>query len=157
MTVQITSELRNRKMVGSFIVGKSSLKKLVLSCSSKLGYIAKTTYKKIWALIRSMVFLYSEIDLYMYRSTTHPYMECFYHIWAGAPSCYLEILGKLEKRNVGFLILHVLLLLNLGSSLKYSLYICFFHKCYFSRSWNELVELFPLLYSLRRSTCYSER
>ena len=25
-------------------------------------------------------------------------MECCYHVWAGAPSCYLELLDKLQKQ-----------------------------------------------------------
>ena len=45
-------------------------------------------------LIRSM----------LYKSTIPPYVECCCHVWAGAPSCYLELLGKLQKqicRTVG--------------------------------------------------------
>ena len=76
---------------------------LGLTFSSKLDWgsyiisIAKTGSKKIGAIIRSMKFLFPEIDLYLYKSTTHLCMEYCCHSWAGAPSCYLELLDKLEK------------------------------------------------------------
>ena len=71
--------------------------------SSKLDWvsyiisIAKTASKKIGALIRSMKFLSAEVALYLYKSTICPCMEYCRHILAGAPSCYLELLDKLEK------------------------------------------------------------
>ena len=57
--------------------------------------IAQTSSKKVGALIRSMTFLSPGAALYLYKSTIRPYC-C--HIWAGAPSCYLELLEKLQKR-----------------------------------------------------------
>ena len=75
-------------------------KMLRLTFSSKLDWgsyiisIAKTASKKIGALIRSMKFL----SLYLYKSTIRTYMEYCCHVWAGAPSCYLELLEKLQKR-----------------------------------------------------------
>ena len=32
------------------------------------------------------------------KTTKQPCMECYYHVWAGAPSCFLELLDKLQKR-----------------------------------------------------------
>ena len=64
----------------------------------------KTASKKIGALIRSMKFLSPEVALYLYKSTIHPCMEYCCHVWAGAPSCYFELLDKLQKqiwRTVG--------------------------------------------------------
>ena len=52
---------------------------------------------KIGALIRSMKFLSPEIVLYLYKSTISSCMEYCCHVWAGAPSCYLELLDKLQK------------------------------------------------------------
>ena len=92
------------KMDGSLLEEKSSFKKLGLTFSSKLDEgsyiisIAKTVSKKIGALIRSMKFLSPEVALYLYKSTIHPYMEYCCHVWAGAPSCYLDLLDKLQKR-----------------------------------------------------------
>ena len=92
------------KMCGSVLVEKSSFKMLGLTFSSKLDWdsyiisIAKTAFKKIGALIRSMKFLSLEVALYLYKSTIRPCMEYCCHVWAGAPSCYLELLDKLQKR-----------------------------------------------------------
>ena len=60
--------------------------------------ITKTTSKNIEALIRSMKFLFPEVALYLYKSTIRPCMEYCCHVWASAPSCYLELLDKLQKR-----------------------------------------------------------
>ena len=83
---------------------KSSFKMLGLTFSPKLDWgsyiisIAKTASKKIGALIRSMKFLPPEVVLYLYKSTIRPCMEYCCHVWAGVPSCYLELLDKLQKR-----------------------------------------------------------
>ena len=53
---------------------------------------------KIGALIRSMKFLSPEVALYLYKSTIRPCMEYCCYVWAGAPSCYLELLDKLQKQ-----------------------------------------------------------
>ena len=92
------------KMDGSFLEEKSSFKMMRLTFSSKLDWcsciisIAKTASKKIGALIHSIKFLSPEVALYLYKSTICPYMEYCCHVWAGAPSCYLELLDKLQKR-----------------------------------------------------------
>ena len=91
------------KMDGSVLDEKSSFMMLGLTCSSKLNWgsyiisIAKTASKKIGALIHSMKFLSPEAVLYLYKSTIHPCMEYCCHVWAGVPSCYLELLDKLQK------------------------------------------------------------
>ena len=91
------------KMDGSVLEEKSSFKMLGLTFSSKLDWssyiisITKTATKKIGALNRSMKFLSPEIVLYPYKSTIRPCMEYCCHVWAGAPSCYLELLDTLQK------------------------------------------------------------
>ena len=60
--------------------------------------VAKTASKKIGALIRSTKFLSPEVALYLYKSTIWPCMEYCCHVWAGAPSYYLEMLDKLQKK-----------------------------------------------------------
>ena len=45
------------------------------------------------------------------KSTTRPCMEYCCHVWAGAPSCYFELLDKLQKR----------ICMNIGPSLAVSL------------------------------------
>ena len=98
------------KMNGSILEEKSPFKMLGLTFSSKLDWgsyiisIAKTTSKEIGTLIHSMKFLSPEVALYLYKSTICPCMEYCCHIWTGAPSCYLELLDKLQKqiyRTVG--------------------------------------------------------
>ena len=91
-------------MDGSVLEEKSSFKMLGWTLSSKFDWgsyiisISKTASKKIRALIHSMKFLSPEVALYLYNSTTHLRMEYCCNIWAGVPSCYLELLDKLQKR-----------------------------------------------------------
>ena len=61
------------------------------------SFIAKTASKKIRALICSMKFLSPEVAMYLYKCTIHTYRELCYHDCAGARSCYLELLDKLQK------------------------------------------------------------
>ena len=83
---------------GSVLEEKSCFKMRGLTFSSKLDWgsyiisIAKTTFKKIAALICSMKFLSPEVALYLYKSTIWPCMEYRSHVRAGAPSCCLELL-----------------------------------------------------------------
>ena len=76
---------------------------LGLSFSSKLDWgsyiisIAKKASKKIGALICSMKFLSPEVAQYLYKSALCPCMEYCFQVWAGVPSCYLELLEKLQK------------------------------------------------------------
>ena len=87
------------KMDGSVLEEKSSFKMLRLTFSSKLDWgsyiisIAKTASKKIGPLICSMKFLSPEVALC--KSTLCPCMEYCCHVWADAPSCYLELLDNL--------------------------------------------------------------
>ena len=84
-------------------------------------------------------------------------MECCCHVWAGAPSCYLELLDKLHKR----------ICRTVGPSLAASLEplahhqnvasLSLFYRYYFGRCSSELTQLVPLPYSQGRSTCYSDR
>ena len=151
------------KMNGSVLEQKTSFKMLGLTISSKLDWdsyivsIAKTASKKIEALIRSMKFLSPEVALYLYKSTIRPCMEYCCHVWASAPSCYLELLDKLQKR----------ICRTVGPSLAASLEplahrrnvasLSLFYRYYFGRCSSELAELVPLPYSRGRSTRYSDR
>ena len=151
------------KMDGPVLGGKTSFKMLGLTFTSKLDWgsyivsIAKTASKKIGALIRSMKFLYPEVALYLYKSTIRPCMEYCCHVWAGAPSCYLELLDKLQKRicrNVGP---------SLAASLKPLAHrrnvanLSLFYRYYFGICSSELAQLVPRPYSRGRSTRYSDK
>ena len=141
------------KMDGSVLEEKSSFKMLGLTISSKLDWgsyiisIAKTTSKKIGAFICSIKFLSPEVALYLYKSTICPCMEYCCHVWAGAPSCCLELLDKLQKwicRIVGP---------SLAASLEPLAHcqnvasLSLFYRYYFGRCSLELAELVPLPFS----------
>ena len=76
---------------------------LGLTFSSKLDWgsytisIAKAASEKIGALICSMKFLSLEVALCISKSTIQPCIEYCSHVWAGSPSCYLELLNQLQK------------------------------------------------------------
>ena len=150
-------------MDGSVLEEKASFKMLGLTFSFKLDWgsyvvsIAKTASKKIGALIRSMKFLSPEVALYVYKSTIRPCMEYFCHVWADGPSCYLELLDKLQKRicrTVGpSLAVSLEPLTHRGNVASLSL----FYRYYCGRCSSEVAQLVPLPYSRGRSTCYSDR
>ena len=87
----------------------------------------------------------------------HGILEYCCHVWAGAPSCYLELLEKLQKwicRTVGPLLAASLEpLAHRRNEASLSL----FYRHYFGRRSSELAELVPLPYSRGRSTRYSDR
>ena len=89
--------------MGLFLRKKSSFKMLGLTSFSKLDCgsyiitIAKTAAKKIGAIICSMKFLSPAVALYLNKSTICLCLEYCCHVWAGGPSCYLELLDKLQK------------------------------------------------------------
>ena len=151
------------KIEGSFREEKSSFKMLGLTFSFKLDWgpyiisIAKTASKKIGALIRSMKFLSPEVALYLYKPIIHPFMEYCCYVGAGAPSCYLELLDKLQKqicRTVGpSLVASYEPLAHCRNVASWSL----FYRYCFDRWSSELAELVPLLYSRGTSTCYSDK
>ena len=163
------------KIDGSVLEEKSSFKMLGLTFSCKLDWgsyivsIAKTASKKIGDLIRSMKFLSHEVAMYLYKSTIRPFMEYCCHVWAGAPSCYLELLDKLQKRIcVGRCSSELAQLVPLpfcrGRSIRYSdrlhdfsvpiprcykdVYVNSFFSCT-AKVWNSLpIECFRLTYDL---------
>ena len=86
------------KMDGSVLEEKSSFKMLGFTFWGYIISIAKAVSKKIVVLICSMKFSSPVVALYLYKSTIRPCMEYCCHVWASAPSCYLELLEKLQKR-----------------------------------------------------------
>ena len=151
------------KMGGSILEEKSSFKMLGLTFSSELDWgsyfisVAKTASKKIGALIRSMKFLSPEVALYLCGSAIRPCMEYCCHVWTGAPSCYLDLLDKLQKRICRIV----------GPSLAASLEplahrrnvasLSLFYRYYFGICSSELAQLVPLPFSRGRSTRCSDR
>ena len=148
------------KMGGSILEEKSSFNMLGLIFSTKLDcgsyIIAKTASKKIGTLIHSMKFLSPEVALYLYKSTIRPCMEYCCHVWAGAPSCYLDLLDKLQKR------IYRVVGPSLAASLEPLAHrlnvasLSLFYRYYFGRCSSELAQLVPLPFSRGRSTRYSD-
>ena len=135
-------------------------KKYLLRCwdwGSYIASIANTASKKIGGLIRSIKFLFPEVALYLYKSTIQPCMEYCCHVWAGTPSCYLQLLDELQKqirRTVGpSLAASVEPLAHCRNVASLSL----FCRYYFGRCSCELAQLVPLPYSKGRSTRYCDR
>ena len=133
-----------------------------MTFSSKLDwgfyiiFIAKTASRKISALIRSMKCLSPEVALYLYKSAICPFLEYCCHVWAGARSCYLELLDKLQKRICRAVVPSLADCLeplahdwNLAS-------LSLFYRHYFSRCFSELAQLVPLPFFRGRPTCYSD-
>ena len=140
-------------LVNMYINQAVTLQTLKLTFPHKKNNCCLTLFK-IGALIHSIKFLSPEIALYLYKSTIQPPMECCCHVWAGAPSCYLEVLDKFQKQ----------ICRTIGSSPTASLEplahcqnvvsLSFFCRYYFGRCSSELAELVPLPYSRGRSICY---
>ena len=111
--------------------------------------------KKTGILIRSMKFLYPAVALYFYKSTIRTCMEYCCHVWNGAPSCYLELLDKLQKqicRTLGPSLAASLETLAHCRNCSLSLLQVLLGRCSF-----ELAQLVPLPYSRGSSTPYSGR
>ena len=151
------------KMDGSVLEEKTSFRMLVLTFSSKLDWgsyivsIAETASKKIGALIRSMKFLSPEVALYLYKSTIRPSMEYCCHVWAGAPSCYLELLDKLQKQICRTVDPSLAVSPEPLAHCRNVASLSLFCRYYFGRCSSELAQLFPLPYFQGRSACYSDR
>ena len=88
-----------------------------------------------------------EVSLYLHKSTIWSCMEYCCHIWVGAPSSYLEMLDKLQNWVCRTTLAHHQTVDSLS----------LFHRYYFARCSNELVELALLPYSNGRFTRYSDR
>ena len=138
---------------------------LGLTFSSKLDcgsyVISKIVFLKVlprklelWFIVWSFFLLRL---LCLYKSIMQPCMEYCCHVWAGAPSCYFDLLDKLPKwicRTVGC---------SLPASFEPLAHrwnvanLSLFYRYYFVRCWSELVQFVPLPYSWVWSTGYSGR
>ena len=161
LTDVITLMLLMWKWMGLFLRENHILRCWGWGWLSLLNWIGALTpsyiTKKIGVLIRSMKFLSPEFALYLYESTIRPCMEYCCHVWTGAPSCYLRLLDKLQKR----------ICRTVGPSLATSIEplahhwnvanLSLFYRYYCGRCSSELAQLVPLSFSRGRSTRYSDR
>ena len=70
-------------------------------------------------------------------------MEYYRHAWDCAPSCYLEMLEKLQKHKM--------------SKCQNVTSLSLFYRYYFGTCSSELLQLVSLPYSRERSTHYSDK
>ena len=118
-----------------------------LTFSSKLDWAsnistAKTASKKIGALICSMKFHFPEVALRLYKSTMQPCMKYCWHVWAGAPSCYLELLDKLQKQICRTVGLSLASFLEALAHYQNEVSLNLLYRYYFGRCSSELAQLF---------------
>ena len=149
-------------MGGSILEEKSPFKMLGLTFSSKLDWgsyiisIAKTASKKIGALIHSMKFLSPEFALYLYKPTICPCREHCCHVWAGAPSCYLDLFDKLQKRICRIIGPSLVASLESLAHRRNVASLSLFYRYYFGGCSAELAQLVRLPFSRGRSTRYCD-
>ena len=159
LTSEITMVLLMWKCMGLFLLrclGWSSLLNWIGALALSL-LLKLTASKKIGPLIRSIKFLSPKGILYRYKSTIHPCMEYCCHDWAGAPSYYLLLLDKLQKRiwrtvrpSLAASLEHLAHRWNVAS-------LSLLYRYYFGRCSSELAQLVSLHFSRGRSTHYPDR
>ena len=84
-------------------------------------------------------------------------MKCCCHVWAGAPSCYLELLDKLEKRMCRTVGPSLATCIEPLAHRRNVASLSLFYRYYFGRCPSELTQLVLLPFSRGRSTRYSDR
>ena len=84
-------------------------------------------------------------------------MEYCCQVWAGAPSCYLELLGKLQKRICRIVDPSLAASLEPLGHRQNVASLSRFYRYYFGRCSSELAQLVPLPFSPGRSTRYSDK
>ena len=99
-----------------------------------------------WFVLWSFFFLRL---LCISESTTQPCMEYCSHVWAGAPSCYLEMLDKLQKCICRTVVPSLAACFEpLAHSWNVAGLSLFSRYCFFTCS-SELAQLVPLPYSYK--------
>ena len=149
------------KMDG-YVLEKKSIRMLGLTFSFKLDWGLHYLYcysclQEYWRLDSFYEVSFSEAAPHLYKSTIHPCMEYCCHICAGACSCYLELLNKLQ----------IWIFSTISPSLATSLEplahhqnvasVSLFCRYFFGRCLSELAQLVPLPFSQGRPTHYFDR
>ena len=84
-------------------------------------------------------------------------MEYYCQGWAGASSCYLDLLDKLQKRICRIVSPSLAASLEPLAHCRNVASLSLFYRYYFGRCSSELAQLVPLPFSRGRSTRYSDR
>ena len=104
-----------------------------------------------------MKFFSPEVALYLDKSTIRLCKKYCCHVWHGAPSCYLELLDKLQKRICRTAAPSLAASLEPLAYRRNVVSLNLFYMYYFGRCSSELAQLVPLTFSRGRSTGYSDR
>ena len=104
-----------------------------------------------------MKFVSPEVALHLYKSIIHPCMEYCCHVWAGAPSSYLDLLDKLQKRICRIVGLSLAASLEPLAHRRNVAILSLFCRYYFGKCSSESAQLVPLPLPRGRSTRYSDR
>ena len=107
-----------------------------------------------------MKFLSPEVALYLYKSVIRSCMEYCCHVWAGTPSCYWELLDKLQRR------IYRTVSPSLAASLEPLAYrrnvtsLSLFYRYYFGKmfiwtGWTGSTSLFPKENGILIQRCFS--
>ena len=84
-------------------------------------------------------------------------MEYCFHVWTGAPSCYLELLDKLQKRICRTVSPSLDASLETLAHRRNVASLSLFYRFSFGKSTSELAQLVPFPFSRGRSTRFSNR
>ena len=98
----------------------------------------------------------STADLTLSLLLKCPSMKYCCHVWAGAPSCYLELLDKLQKWIYRTVSPSLAPFLEPMAHRQKVASLSLFYRYYFVRCSSELAQLVPFPYSRGRSTRYSD-
>ena len=104
-----------------------------------------------------MKLLSPKVALYLYKSPIQPCMEYYFYVWAGAPSCYLDMLDKLQERVCRTVCPTLAASLETLDNPRNVASFYFSCRYYFGRCSSELAELVLLHYSRGVSACYFDR
>ena len=105
----------------------------------------------------SMKFLSPEVAVYLYKSTIHPYIEYCCHVWAGAPSCYLELLDRLRKQICRAIVSSFAACLEPLAHRRNRASLSLLYRYYFGRCSWKLAQLVPLFFFQGRFSRYFDR
>ena len=147
------------KMDGSVLEEISSFKMLGLTFSPKLNWgsyiisTAKTAFKKIGALFRSIGFFLQHLpSLQIYHTTWNTvFVSGLVLLAATWENCM-----SYKNRYAGLLVLHWLPRLNPLGHCRNVVSLSLFYRYYFGRCSSQLAQLFLFLYSCGRSTRYCD-
>ena len=87
----------------------------------------------------------------------HPCMEYCCHVWAGAPSSYLDLLDKLQKRICRTVASSLAASLEPLAYCRIVANLSLFYRYYFGRCSSKLAQLVSVSYCQGRSTSYYDR